>query len=49
MLAPSYLEEARLLASVSVPIPTYERLESLAATLAGVASQNRGEPARSRV
>ncbi len=39
MLAPSYLEEARLLASVSVPIPTYERLESLAATLAGVVSQ----------
>ncbi len=39
MLAPSYLEEARLLTSVSVPIPTYERLESLAAALAGVASQ----------
>jgi hypothetical protein len=34
MLAPSYLEEARLLASVSVPIP-----ESLAATLAGVTPQ----------
>ncbi len=39
MLAPSYPDEARLLASVSVPIPTYERLESLAATLAGVVSQ----------
>ena len=39
MLAPSYLEEARLLASVSVPIPTYERPESLAATLAGVSPQ----------
>ena len=39
MLAPSYLEEARLLASVSVPIPTYERLESLAATLAEEAPQ----------
>ena len=34
MLVPFYPEEARLLASVSVPIP-----ESLAATLAGVAPQ----------
>jgi hypothetical protein len=39
MLVPSYLEEAKLLASVSVLIPTYERPESLAATLAGAASQ----------
>ena len=39
MLAPSYLEEARLLASVSVPIPSYERPESLTATLAGAAPQ----------
>ena len=39
MLVPPYLEEARLLTSVSVPIPSYERPESLAATLAGAASQ----------
>ena len=39
MLVPSYLEKARLLTGVSVSIETYERLESLAATLAGVASQ----------
>ena len=34
MLVPSYLEEARLLTGVSIPIP-----ESLATTLAGAASQ----------
>ena len=39
MLAPSYLEEARLLTGVSVPIPSYERPESLTATLAGAAPQ----------
>ena len=39
MPVPAYLKEAQLLARVSVLIPTYERPESLAATLAGVASQ----------
>jgi len=39
MLVPSYLEDPQLLASLSVLIPTYERPESLAATLAGAASQ----------
>jgi hypothetical protein len=39
MLVPSYLKEARLLTGVSVPIRSYQRSESLAATLAEVAPQ----------